>query len=296
MTTTARARTGTAEPEGVFGERYGPWAVVAGGSDGIGAAFGEALARRGLGVVLIARNEAKLAARAERIAAIAGARGARGGAERIRTLVADLTAPDIAARVARATDALDVGLFVYNAGSGRDMGSFLDREVETWARQVDLACRGPLLLAHYFGRRLRVRRRGGIVLMSSLASLVGSAYIATYAAAKAFDTILGEGLWAELAPSGIDVLSCLAGATDTETFREDTGGSPDAMDPLEVAEGTLDFLGRGPIYVPGASNRASARASWRVPRIPMIQAMSALNARNFELAFEPREGVELGEA
>lgn len=286
-----------------FGERYGPWAVVAGGSDGIGAAFGEALVRRGLGVVLIARSEAKLAAQVARLGAIAAEAAAAGGtaevgagSDRIRTLTADLTAPDIATQVGRATDDLDVGLFVYNAGSGREMGSFLDHEVGNWIRQVDLACRGPLFLAHHFGRRLRARGRGGIVLMSSLASLVGSAWIATYAAAKAFDTILGEGLWAELAPAGIDVLSCLAGATDTETFREDTGGSPDAMDPLEVAEGTLDFLGRGPIYVPGASNRASARASWPVPRVPLINGLSAINARNFGLPFEARDGVEFAEA
>lgn len=289
--------------QGSFGERYGPWAVVAGGSDGIGAAFGEALVRRGLAVLLIARSESKLAAQAARLQAIAGTSSAPEGrvqagegADRVRTLVADLTSPDVAAQVARATDALDVGLFVYNAGSGRDMGSFLDHEVENWIRQVDLACRGPLLLAHHFGRRLRARGGGGIVLMSSLASLVGSAYIATYAAAKAFDTILGEGLWAELGPAGVDVVSCLAGATDTETFREDTGGSPDAMDPLEVATGTLDFLGRGPIYVPGTANRASARAGWPVPRVPLIQAMSAINARNFALEFEPRAGVEFGDA
>ncbi|MEZ4333053.1 MAG: SDR family NAD(P)-dependent oxidoreductase [Myxococcota bacterium] len=286
-----------------FGERYGPWAVVAGGSDGIGAAFGEALVRRGLGVVLIARSGSKLAAQAERLAAIVAEPNTAGGparaaarADRIRTLVADLTSPDIAAQVARATEALDVGLFVYNAGSGREMGSFLDHEVDNWIRQVDLACRGPLLLAHHFGRRLRARGQGGIVLMSSLASLVGSAYIATYAAAKAFDTILGEGLWAELGPAGVDVVACLAGATDTETFREDTGGSPEAMAPREVATGTLDFLGRGPIYVPGASNRASARAAWPVPRVAFIHAMSAINARNFALDFEPRPGVEFGDA
>lgn len=271
-----------------FRARFGPWAVVAGGSDGIGAAFGEVLARRGFDVVLIGRSEAKLAGQVERIGALHPVK--------LRPLVADLTAADVGERVGQATDGLDVGLFVYNAGSGREMGSFLDRPVENWLRQVELACTGPVRLAHHFGRRLRARGRGGIVLMSSLASLVGSAYIATYAAAKAFDTILGEGLWNELAPAGIDVLSCLAGATDTETFRADTGGLPNSMDPLEVAEGTLDFLGRGPIYVPGAGNRAGARASWPVPRIPLINAMSQINAGSFGLPFAAGRGDEFGEA
>jgi short-subunit dehydrogenase len=271
-----------------FRSRFGPWAVVAGGSDGIGAAFGEALARRGLDVVLIGRSEAKLAHQVARIGALHPVT--------IRSLVADLTAPDIGVRVAEATADLDVGLFIYNAGSGREMGSFLDHPVENWLRQVHLACCGPLLLSHHFGGRLRSRGRGGIVLMSSLASLVGSAYIATYAAAKAFDTILGEGLWNELGPAGIDVLSSLAGATDTETFRADTGGLPNAMDPLDVADGTLDFLGRGPIYVPGASNQAGARATWPVPRIPLINAMSQINARSFDLPFAAGKGSEFGDA
>jgi short-subunit dehydrogenase len=271
-----------------FRARYGPWAVVAGGSDGIGAAFGDALAARGLDVVLVARSEAKLAEQAARIEAK--------HRRSVRTLAVDLTGEDVAERIGRATADLDVGLLVYNAGSGRGMGSFLDGQAEHWLAQVKLACSGPLLLSHHFGRRLRARGRGGIVLMSSLGSLVGSAYIATYAAAKSFDTILGEGLWQELGPAGIDVLASLAGATDTETFREDTGGSPHAMPPLDVANGTLDFLGRGPIYVPGAANRAAAASTWPVPRIPAINALSQLNAKSFGLPFESRPGTDFKEA
>lgn len=270
-----------------FTSRFGPWAIVAGGSDGIGAAFSEELLRRGIQVVVVARNEAKLAAKVEELEAR--------HATRVRPLCLDLTLPDVAERVGRATEDLDVGLLVYNAGSGREMGSFLDAPIENWTRQVQLACSGPLTLAHHFGRRLRDRGRGGIVLMSSMSSLVGSAYIATYSAAKAFDTILGEGLWQELGAAGIDVVSCLAGATDTETFREDTGGSPDAMDPADVARGALDFLGSGPIHVPGKGNRAGAAAIWPTPRVPLINAMSEINARNFDLPFDAREGREFGE-
>jgi len=271
-----------------FRERFGPWAVVAGGSDGIGAAFAEELARRGLDVALIARSESKLEATAARVRAV------RAGAQ-VRLLRLDLTDRALGTQVAQATAGLDVGLFIYNAGSGRNMGAFLDHPVENWIRQVDLACNGPVLLAHHFGGRLRARGRGGIVLMSSMASLVGSAYIATYAAAKAFDTRLGEGLWHELAPAGIDVVTCLAGATDTETFREDTGGLPNAMAPIDVAAGTLDFLGRGPIYVPGEGNRAGARATWPVPRIPLINALSQINAKSFGLPFETLKGAEFGD-
>ncbi len=271
-----------------FRARFGPWAVVAGGSDGIGAAFAEELARRGLHLVLIARSETKLAQTVARVRAV----DARC---EVRVLRQDLTDPGLGTQVAQATSDLDVGLFVYNAGSGRDMGAFLDHPVENWTRQIQLACTGPLLLSHHFGQRLRARGRGGLVLMSSLASLTGSAYIATYAAAKAFDTRLAEGLWHELAPAGVDVLGCLAGATDTETFREDTGGLPHAMAPIDVAAGTLDFLGKGPLYVPGDANRKAAKAIWPVPRIPLINTLSEINAKSFGLPFETLGGTEFGE-
>ena len=270
-----------------FVDRFGPWAAIAGGSDGIGRAFAETLAERGLHLVLIARDEAKLDGTARAIRDTHGVE--------VRTASIDLTGPDLERDVAAALDGLDLGLFIYNAGSGRGMGPFLDAEASHWLHQMELSCRGPLLLAHQVGRTLCARGRGGLVIMSSLSSLCGSAYTTTYAASKAFDTILAEGLWQEFGPQGVDVVGCLAGSTDTETFREDTGGSADAMNPRDVAVETLAFLGRGPTFVPGAGNRAGARAMWPVPRIPLVQALSKVNATNFELPYHELEGEEFGD-
>jgi len=269
-----------------FTERFGPWAAIAGGSDGIGRAFAEVLAERGLHLVLIARDPAKLEATARAI------REAHGVEVRVASI--DLTGADLEREVAEALDGIDLGLFIYNAGSGRGMGPFLESDASHWLHQMELSCRGPLLLSHGVGRRLCDRGRGGLVIMSSLSSLCGSAYTTTYAASKAFDTILAEGLWQEFGPRGVDVVGCLAGSTDTETFREDTGGSEDAMDPRDVALETLAFLGRGPTFVPGAANRAGAKAMWPVPRIPLVQALSRVNAANFGLPYHALEGEEFG--
>lgn len=278
----------TANYEGdAFTDRFGPWAVIAGGSDGIGSAFAGELASRGLNLALIARDESKLAATAAKVRD-------RYGVE-VRHASIDLTRADVATRAGDFTADLDVGLFIYNAGSGRNMGPFLESGVENWMHQVHLSCGGPVLLAHHFGGRLCERGRGGLVLMSSLGSLSGSAYVTTYAASKAFDTIFAEGLWQEFTPKGVDVVGCLAGATDTETFREDTGGMPDAMDPRDVAKETLDFLGRGPTFVPGATNRKRIRAIWPTPRIPLIQALSQANAENFGLPFHVLTGEEFSD-
>jgi short-subunit dehydrogenase len=270
-----------------FTDRFGAWAVIAGGSDGIGSAFAEELASRGLNLALIARDESKLAAKAAQIRD-------RYGVE-VRHASIDLTRADVASLAGDFTVDLDVGLFIYNAGSGRNMGPFLESDVENWMHQVHLSCSGPVLLAHHFGGRLCERGRGGLILMSSLGSLSGSAYVTAYAASKAFDTILAEGLWQEFTPKGVDVVGCLAGATDTETFREDTGGMPNTMDPRDVAKETLDFLGRGPTFIPGAANRKRVRAMWPTPRIPLIQGLSQANADNFGLPFHVLEGEEFGD-
>ncbi len=258
-----------------FRDRYGPWAVVAGGSDGIGAAFARDLACRGMDLCLLARREAPLAALASELA--------DRHAIQTRTLSLDLTAEDVDRRVGDATSELDVGLFVYNAGSNPTTNEFTKHTRQEILFLLDRNARGPLLLSHHFGRRFAERGRGGLILMSSLACLSGSHWQSVYAATKAFDTILAEGLWHELAPAGVDVLGVLAGKTRTETMQHAGEKFADGMDPADVAAGALDHLGHGPVFVPGEANQATARAIWPVPRVGLINAMSRASADLFDL-------------
>ena len=78
-----------------FTTKYGPWALVAGASDGVGAAFAEALAERGVNVVLLARRQAVL----DQVAADIGSRTSA----QTRTLAVDLARPDAASVIAAAT-------------------------------------------------------------------------------------------------------------------------------------------------------------------------------------------------
>jgi uncharacterized protein len=242
-------------------------------------------------VLLLARREALLAA-------LAGELRAKHGVE-ARTLVADLTAADLDARVAAATRDLDVGLLVYNAGAVHGGATFHDRPVDHALGLVALNCTGPLLLAHRLGARMRARGRGGIVLMGSMICFAGSAYVATYSATKAFDRILAEGLWHELAPHGVDVLCAVAGATKTPAMlasNESFASYPGAMEPDDVARGALDFLGRGPVWIAGAANRATAKGLSPGPRIPVINGMSEASAAIYGLPYTPASGVEFAEA
>lgn len=269
---------------GSFQERYGPWALVAGGTDGIGASYARELARRGLSVAIVARREAPLAAIASELQDAHGVE--------VATIRADLTAPDADARMAQATEGLDVGLYVYNAGSNRTQKRFAELSREEALFTLALNGTGPLLFSQLAAERLRARGGGGLVLMSSLACLAGGAYNTVYAATKAFVTNLAEGLWFELAPDRVDVLGVIAGATRTETMLAESDNFDTAMDPDEVAIGALDHLGKGPNWVPGEANRAAARGMWPVPRVALINGMSQASAQLFDLPHTPVEGVE----
>jgi short-subunit dehydrogenase len=275
-------------PGDAFRARFGPWAVIAGGSDGIGEAFARELARRGLHVAVIAR-------RREPLESVAAELRARHGVE-ARAIACDLTSEAVAETIASATRDLDVGLFVYNAGASRTAQNFLDTPLADVLSLERLNCLGPLLLAHHFGTRLRTRGSGGMILMSSLASLCGNHYQATYAATKAFDTVLAEGLWHELASVGVDVLGVLAGATRTPAMLATEGNFADAMDPAEVAAGALDHLGKGPNWVAGAANQAIARSVWPVPRVGLVNAISRAGAEIFGLPHAQVDGVEFHES
>ncbi len=234
-----------------FSTRYGPWAIVAGASEGLGEAFARVIAARGVNVALVARREDKVRALADDIARTAGVE--------VRVVVADLSEPTGLQKVIHETNALDVGLLVYNAAQSF-IGPFWETSVEDHLREIDVNVRGPMVLAHAIGARLRARGRGGIVLLSSIAGFQGSPLISNYAATKAYNLVLGEGLWDELRADGVDALVCCAGATRTPNYERSNpaeGGSAlvPVQTPEAVAEEALAYLGRGPLLIPGPANR-----------------------------------------
>lgn len=235
-----------------FATRYGPWAVVAGASQGIGEAWAHALAARGLNLVLTARRESLLRETAEAVAREHGVE--------TRALALDLGGADALARLRALTDGLEVGFLVYNAAHA-PIGEFLSQTLESQLSTIDVNCRGVLSLCHHYAGHMAERRRGGIVLMSSMSGWQGSAMVSVYAATKAFNTILAEGLWSELEAYGVDVQACVAGATLTPNFVDQTpverqrGAFP--MQPQAVVSAALARLGSGPTSIAGRVNRVA---------------------------------------
>jgi hypothetical protein len=152
------------------------------------------------------------------------------------------------------TSDLDIGLIVYNAALSL-IGPLMSYRIEQHLKEIDINCKGPLALASLFIDRFVKRGCGGIILMSSLSSSCGSSLVANYAATKAWNLILAEGLWYELKPLGIDVLACAAGATDTPNYRQSLpAGSMKAMAPAKVVKIALRDLGKKPVSIPGIGN------------------------------------------
>jgi uncharacterized protein len=250
-----------------FRAKYGPWAVVAGASDGTGAAFAEELARRGVNVVLVARRGALLDEVAARLDV------------ETRVVVLDLSTNDAGEALAAATADLEVGLFIYNAGSDPRSLLLLDQSIDDLQALVRRNCATPLHAAHHFGRRMVERGRGGLLLVSSFAGWAGSAHIAVYGATKAFSTVLAEALWAEWRDRGVDVLALVLGATDTPTLRrlmaEHGGDFGELADPVDVAVVGLDHLDGGPTWNFGMPDPTGPSPLGGLSRRQAVEALSA---------------------
>ena len=257
-----------------FHTHYGPWALVAGASEGLGAAFAEALAKRGLNLILVARRLSKLEALAEELQ--------QNYPIEIRSYSVDLADREETRRFLTQLD-VDPGLLVYNAAYA-PIGYFNDLSEDDLQKVVAVNVLGPLLLTKSLSSKMIARGSGGIVLMSSLAGSQGSPKIATYAASKAFNTILAEGLWEELRDKGIDVVASCAGAIRTPGYEmaKNIKEAPGTMDAARVAEETLNALGKGPVVVPGRTNQFFRFLMGRV--LPRKLAISIMKNNTKELS------------
>jgi len=249
-----------------FKDKYGPWGLIAGASEGIGAAFSEALAQRGLNLILVARRENLLSELA------LGLRS-RHEIEVVEHALDLGDMPSVSDLVSSMSQ--DIGLLVYNAAYS-PIGYFKDVPYADLENIISVNIQTPLFLIKALTEPMLERGKGGIILMSSLSGIQGSPKIATYAASKSFNTLLAEGLWHELKGLNIDVLACVAGAVRTPGYMTSANekDAPGTLDPHEVVEETLRALGSSPTVTPGSFNRfAKFIMSRLLPRKRAIRIM-----------------------
>lgn len=229
-----------------FPERYGAWALIAGGSDGLGAAFAREVAGRGMNCLLVARRQKPLDT-------VAAELSGRYGVE-VRTLSLDLGAADAVSKLEKETAGIDLGLVVFNAGAEASGAFFNEAPFSIWR---DLLQRNVLFLTealHSFGNRFRGRGRGALIVVGSEAAFGGGARGAMYTASKGYALNLCESLWAELRPYGVDVQTLLFKIADTPTLRavlERKGIPVEATGAVAVetlARETVVAIGDGPLF------------------------------------------------
>ena len=256
-----------------FATKYGPWALIAGASDGVGAAFAMGLAERGVNVVLLARRQQVL----DRVAAEIESKTSAS----TRTVALDLTTPGAASAIAAATDDLHIGFLVYCAGADPNFKPFLANPIEAAEAMVQRNCMVPMQLCHHFAPAMVERGRGGIVIFGSGAGLAGGPNMVAYGASKAFDMVFAEALWAELHDKGVDVLGLILGKTDTPALRqlEHSRGQLESPDDVpagaaavdDVIAEAFDNLGNGPTVMVGDTMRAAAQMLASLPRNQAVE-------------------------
>jgi len=255
-----------------FKSKYGPWALVTGAAWGMGTEFARQIGALGLNLVLVD-------IRADELAQVAEEVRKNNGVE-VKTVVTDLSRLEFIETVRRDTEGIEIGLLVSNAAYP-PVGLFFEQSLEDKLRMIEVNCRAPLLLVHEFGEKMLARRRGGIIMMSSGSATQGVAYVASYAATKAYNLILAESLWDELRGSGVDVLAVMPGATRTTGFElskphlERSTLAP-LNEPKPTVAEALKMLGRTPSWIPGRRNRWTLTLAQRLlPRKQMIKLVGS---------------------
>ncbi len=235
-------------------QKYGSTALVAGASEGIGAAFATFLAAEGMDLVLIAR-------RPEPLNQLADSLENKYEVD-VKCIQCDLGNINATRQIQEELNGQEINLLVYNAVLSY-IGPFIKNSFENHAQAAQVNMMTPLNMVHLFGGKMLKKGKGAIILMSSLAGFQGSGYLSFYAATKAFNRVLGESLWYEWKNSGVDVIACCAGATATPNFKnthpEKTSFfAPRVLAPEEVTEECFKKLGKQPSYITGRGNRIAS--------------------------------------
>jgi short-subunit dehydrogenase len=244
----------------------GKWALITGGSSGLGVEFARQLAARGANLVLAARRRAPM----EELAA---SLTARHGSE-VRIIAIDLARRGVGAELKSQLDGhgIAIDLLVNNAGYGL-FGDFIEQPLDRTLDMLQLNVLSLTELTHVFAADM-IRRGGGhILLVSSIGGFQATPTYAAYSASKAYVLLLGEALNVELGGKGVKVSVLAPGVTATEFFA--VSGQKATfyqrlvmMRPARVvADGLTALFAGKPSVLPGLGNKLTVFASRFTPRI-----------------------------
>lgn len=260
--------------------KYGQLALIAGGSEGIGAAFANYLAGEGIDLILVARRIEKLEKIAKELE------------EKYQVSVSciscDLSQTNAAEQIKQKIGNTEVDLLVYNAALSY-IGHFEENSIEHHNQIAQANMITPMNMIQLFGADMLKKGKGAIIIMASLAGFQGSGFLAAYAASKAFNRVLAESLWYEWKDKNVDVIACCAGATSTLNYiksnPEKTGFfAPRVQTPEEVVDECFKKLGKTPSFVTGFGNKVASFIMQRLmPRKMAVKIMGDTTKKIYRL-------------
>ncbi|KQM23899.1 MULTISPECIES: SDR family NAD(P)-dependent oxidoreductase [unclassified Sphingomonas] len=208
-----------------------PKVLITGASSGIGAVYADRFAKRGHDLVLVARDQARLDALAERLRDQTG--------ESVEVVRADLaTEANIAAVETRLRDDATIGVLINNAGLSI-AGSFDTQPSADLARLVAVNATAVMRLAHAVAPRFVAAGEGAIVNLGSVVGFVPEFGQTVYGATKAFVLFLSQGLAYELGPKGVYVQAVVPAATATDIWSR-AGADASQIPPLMAVDALVD--------------------------------------------------------
>ena len=267
-------------------QKYGRLALVAGASEGIGAAFAAYLAADGMDLILVARRLAPL----EELAASLTERYHI----HVDCITCDLADVNASQHLQKAVEGKEIDILVYNAALSY-IGPFENNSIEHHTQLAQANMVTPMNLMQIFGTPMLKRGKGALILMASLAGFQGSGFLAAYAASKAFNRVLAESLWYEWKDRGVDVIACCAGATSTPNFintkpEKTSLFAPRVQTPDEVVKECLEKLGKNPSFVTGTGNKIASFIMQRLmPRKLAITIMGDTTRKMYRLQLKVRK-------
>ncbi|XP_025087589.1 inactive hydroxysteroid dehydrogenase-like protein 1 [Pomacea canaliculata] len=185
-----------------FVKRYGPWAVITGGSDGIGKAYAQELARNGLNVLLISKEERKLMKTAKEIEETFSVK-----AEYI--CVDFATEDSIYEAIKNKIADKEIGILVNNVGVMYDYPQmFLDVPEKKLWQLIFVNVAAATMMTHMILPQMVERKKGAVVIVSSGSCSQITPQMTVYAATKTYLDYFCRGLEYEYKDSGITV-QCL---------------------------------------------------------------------------------------
>ncbi|MCL9779894.1 SDR family NAD(P)-dependent oxidoreductase [Vibrio sp. S4M6] len=234
-------------------DKYGPWALVVGGTSGIGLAIAEQLAKSGINLILAARNQDTLAQQATHFQSRYQIK--------VDTISVDLSKPNGYQDIIDKTNDYDIGLFIPSTALENN-GRFTEIPVEKELNLLQVNVVSVYALTHHFATKMAQKKKGGILLVTSLSGIMPSPYFSNYAGSKSYVQNLGLSLSWEMKRYNVDVSILVPGPTSTPMLDGtgvDFSKTPmSIMSPKAVASIALKKLGRKVVIIPGMKNRMMA--------------------------------------